>query len=45
MAVLNMIRALVSQLRESQALACGGSGGNLLHTKTIISSKFQISGI
>ena len=26
MAVSNMIRALVSQLREVQALACGGGG-------------------
>ena len=46
MAVSNMklIRALVSQLRETQALACGGDGGGggyLLQTKTIISPKFQ----
>ena len=38
MAVLNMnlIRALVSQLRETQALACGGGCGGV-QTKTIIS--------
>ena len=24
---MNLIRALVSQLRETQALACGGGGG------------------
>ena len=24
---MNLIRALVSQLRETQALACGGDGG------------------
>ena len=40
---MNLIRALVSQLRETQALACGGGGG--VQTKTIISPKFQISGI
>ena len=38
---MNLIRALVSQLRETQALACGGGG----QTKTIISPKFEISGI
>ena len=37
------LRALVSQLRETQALACGGGDG--VRTKTIISPKFQISGI
>ena len=41
---MNLIRALVSQLRETQALACGG-GGDGVRTKTIISPKFQISGI
>ena len=40
-----LICALVSQLRETQALVCGGGGGDLLRTKTIISPKFQISGI
>ena len=25
--IMNLIRALVSQLRETQALACGGGGG------------------
>ena len=25
--IMNLIRALVSQLRETQALACGGDGG------------------
>ena len=40
--IMNLIRALVSQLRETQALACGGGGDR---TKTIISPKFQISGI
>ena len=47
---INFIRALVSQLRETQALACGGGcggcgGGDGVRTKTIISPKFQISGI
>ena len=32
--IMNLIRVLVSQLRETQALACGGGG-----------EKFQISGI
>ena len=41
---MNLIRALVSQLRETQALACGGGGGDGVQTKTIISPKFQISG-
>ena len=49
MAVLhiNLIRALVWQLRETQALACGGGGGcgGGVQTKTIIAPKFQISGI
>ena len=40
---LNLIRALVSQSHETQALACGG-GGDGVRTKTIISPKFQISG-
>ena len=44
---MNLIRALVSQLRETQALACGGCGGGGsgcdVQTKTIISPKFQIS--
>ena len=43
--IINLIRALVSQLRETQALACGGGGGDWLQIKTIISPKFQISGI
>ena len=47
--IMNLIRALVSQLRETQALACGGGGGgdggDGVQTKTIISPKFQISGI
>ena len=47
--IMNLIRALVSQLRETQALACGGGGGDGggdgVRTKTIISPKFQISGI
>ena len=49
--LMNLIRALVSQLRETQALACGGGGGggggggDGVRTKTIISPKFQISGI
>ena len=44
---MNMIRTLVSQLRETQTLACGGGGGcgGGVQTKTIISPKFQISGI
>ena len=47
---MNLIRALVSQLRETQALACGGdcggcSGGDGVRTKTIISPKFLISEI
>ena len=43
---MNLIRSLVSQLRETQALACGGGGGGGgIQTKTIISPKFQISGI
>ena len=49
---MNFIRALVSQLRETQALACGGGGGGGcggggggVQTKTITSPKFQISGI
>ena len=36
---MNLIRALVSQLRETQALGCGGGGGGV-QTKTIISPKF-----
>ena len=43
---MNLIRALVlvSQLRETQALACGGGGGGCggVQTKTVI---FYISGI
>ena len=46
---MNLIRALVSQLRETQALACGGGNGDGdgdgVRTKTIISPKFKISGI
>ena len=48
---MNLIRALMSQLRETQALACGGGcgggggGGGGVQTKTITSPKFQISGI
>ena len=45
---MNLIRALVSQLRETQALACGGGGGcggGGVQNKTITSPKFQISGI
>ena len=46
---MNLIRVLVSQLRETQALACGGGGGGGcgggVQTKTITSPKFQISGI
>ena len=42
---MNLIRALVSQLRETQALACGGCGGGGVQTKTIISPKFFISGM
>ena len=40
---MNLIRALVSQLRETQALACGGGGGggDGVQTKTIISPKFR----
>ena len=52
MSNMNLIRALVSQLRETQALACGGGGGGGggcggggVQTKTITSPKFQISGI
>ena len=48
---LNLIHALVSQLREKQAFACGGGcggggggGGDGIRTKTIISPKFQIRG-
>ena len=41
--IMNLIRALVSQLRETQALACGSGDG--VRTKTIISPKFQFSGI
>ena len=45
---MNLICALVSQLRETQALACGGGGcgggggggGGGVQTKTIISPKF-----
>ena len=35
---MNMIRALVSQLRETQALVCGdgGGGGDGVQTKNII---------
>ena len=45
--IMNLIRALVSQLRETQALACGGGGGggDGVRIKTIICPKFQISGI
>ena len=42
--IMNLIRALVLQLRETQALACGGCGGGV-QTKTIISPKILISGI
>ena len=44
---MNLIRALVSQLRETQAFACGGGcgGGCGVQTKTIISPNFLISGI
>ena len=47
LSIMNLIRALVSQLRETQALACGGGGGDGVQTKTIISPTFffQISGI
>ena len=45
---MNLIRALVSQLRETQALACGGGGGGCggcggggVQTKTIISPKLN----
>ena len=41
---MNLIHKLASQLRETQALACGGCGGGCVQTKTIISPKFQISG-
>ena len=39
---MNVIHELVSQLRETQALACGGGcgGGGGVQTKTIISPKF-----
>ena len=46
---MNLIRALVTQLRETQALVCGGcggggcgggGGGGGVQTKTIISPKF-----
>ena len=42
---MNLIRALMSQLRETQALACGGGcggggGGGGVQTKTITSPKF-----
>ena len=40
--IMSLIRALVSQLRETQALACGGGDG--VQTKTIISPKLQIFG-
>ena len=42
---MNLIRSLMSQLRETQTLACGGGCGCGVQTKTIISPKFQISGI
>ena len=45
---MNLIRSLVSQLCETQALACGGGGGGCgdVQTKTIISPKlFLILGI
>ena len=43
---INLIRALVSRIGETQALACGGGrGGDGIRIKTIISPKFQISGI
>ena len=47
---MNLIRALVSQLREIQALVCGGGGGggdggDGFRTKTIISPKFQFRDI
>ena len=52
---MNLIRALVSQLRETQALACGGcgcgcgsggggGGGDGVRTKTIISRNFKFRG-
>ena len=44
MAVSNMNLICASQLHETQALTCGG-GGDLFQTKTIISPKFEISGI
>ena len=37
---MNLIRTLVSQLRETEALACGGGCGGGVQTKTIISPKF-----
>ena len=38
---MNLIRALVSRVRETQALACGGGcGRGGVQTKTIISPKF-----
>ena len=42
---MNLMRALVSQLCETQALACGDGGGDGVLAKIIISPKFQISGI
>ena len=41
--IMNLMRALVSQLRETQALACGGGGGgdgggDGVRTKTIFSN-------
>ena len=41
--IMTLVRVLVSQLRETPALVCGGGGG--VRTKTIISPKFLISGI
>ena len=45
---MNLIRALVSQLRETQALACGGcgggGGGGGVQTKTIITPNFKFRG-
>ena len=38
---MNLIRALVSQLCETQALACGGGGGDGVRTKTMINFKFR----
>ena len=40
---INLIRVLVSQLREIQALAAAADAAP--KTKTIISPKFKISGI